>query len=179
MIPFTLTGLGGANSSLELLTGFRFFNLDESLNVNATDIDSGSSDYRIKTDNRLYGAQIGTRYRTQFNRFRLEAAGKVGVFGNDARQTQYLGDFDNTFVFRDSSTNGTEVSFLGELSAIASYQIAKNVAIRGGYTAIWVHNVARAVAQLDYTDTPLSGTGIYDQGNAVIDGANIGIELTW
>ncbi len=47
---------------------------------------------------------------------------------------------------------------------------------RLGYTAIWVNDLALAPDQLDFTNTPTSGTGIYTRGSMLIHGFNAGME---
>lgn len=166
--------------NLSLLVGFRYLNLDESFNINAGDIDTGrSSDYNIQAWNHLWGAQLGSRWRKDFDRFGLDIVGKAGIFGNAAKQHTFVGDFDNTFVMRDSTAERSPTAFVGELGFSGTYRLTKALYARAGYNLLWVEGIARAPAQLDFTDTPESGLAVVSSKGAFLHGANVGLEARW
>ena len=83
---------------LTALWGFRYVHIGEHFNIQATDIDTGTSDYSIHTQNDLFGGQIGLKLKEYYSWFWLEAGSKVGVFGNSCQQQTFLGDVDNSYV---------------------------------------------------------------------------------
>lgn len=163
---------------LSLLAGLRYIRLGERFDINSLDLDTGASDYDIRTKNDLYGAQIGARWQRQRGRFELAFAGKAGIFGSSAEQRTFLGDFDNTDVLRDSRTRGSRVAFAGELNLTCKIQLTSHLCALGGYNLLWLEGVARAPDQLDFTDTATSGTALVF-GSAFMHGPNVGLEARW
>jgi len=47
----------------------------------------------------LFGAQVGGSWQRRWGLLRLGLVGKAGIYGNEASQRTFLGDFGNTFVF--------------------------------------------------------------------------------
>ena len=167
--------------SVEWLYGFRYLNLGEQFNLTATDLQESSSTYRIRTYNNLVGGQIGTRLRRCFGGWSLEGTGKAGVFGNIAQQqSDAITDFPNQFLIRPAtSANGGSVAFVGDLNFSAIYQIDRNWGLRAGYNLIWIQGVALAPNQLDFTNTPTSGTNLNTSGGVFLQGLSAGIEARW
>lgn len=167
---------------IALMTGFRYFQLNENFSISGQDTDTGASTYAVRTQNDLFGAQLGGRYREMLGtarRFGIEATAKAGVFGNGVGMSQFVSDFDNTFVVRDVSTNASRVAFVGDIGLTGLIRVTDNVNARIGYNLIWAQGVARAANQLDFSDNATSGTWIaYGQG-AFLQGINIGFEVGW
>ena len=132
------------------------------------------SDYRTGTNNNLFGGQFGGSWQHRWGVLRLGVVGKAGVYGNNASQRTFLGDFGNTFVFRDSKTKGTNAAFVGELGVNETIDITRNFFVRIGYNVLIITDIARAPDQLDFTDTPTSGTTLHHNGNMFLYGANVG-----
>lgn len=163
-----------------LLAGFRYLNLSETFGINAADLDAGqSSDYNIQASNYLFGGQFGGRWRKYLGDFGLDFVGKAGVFGNAAQQHTFVGDFDNSFTLRNSTTHGSRTAFVGELGFNGTWHLTKMLYARVGYTLLWVEGLARATDQLDFTDTPQSGTGLVFGKGAFLHGASAGLEARW
>lgn len=168
-------GLG----EVSLLGGFRYLSLDEQFDLNATDSDTGSSDYRLRTSNDLYGGQVGARWLSGFNAWEWSAEGKVGLYGNDASQTQSVADFPPGIFLRSEQTSRLgRVAFVGDLNLSALYLLNDTWAVRGGYNLIWIEGVALAPDQLDFTDTPTSGQNVSING-LFIHGLNLGLDARW
>jgi hypothetical protein len=162
-----------------VLIGFRYLNLDETFNIHANDIDAGGSNYNIHAKNHLFGGQFGSRWQRQWNRLGLDIVGKAGIYGNDASQHTFVGDFDDAFVLRNSTTNGGRVAFIGEVGINGTYKLTKTLSARAGYNLLWIEGLARAMDQLDFTDTPTSGTSLVFGKGAFLHGASVGIEARW
>ena len=86
---------------LSVLGGFRFVRLSDDFGLQSTAVSPGipwsqplslSDEYHVHSENNLYGAQLGGRYRICCERFFGEFTGKAGLFGNDLNQSQFLTD---------------------------------------------------------------------------------------
>lgn len=164
---------------IQWLVGFRYVRLSEEFNINSTDLDTGTSDYNIRTNNDLFGGQIGVRYREQSCGWSWDISGKAGIYGNAAKQSTFLGDFDNTFIFRNLSVAGGRAAFAGELNFNLEYRLNCAWSIRGGYNLLWIEGVALAPDQLDFTDTPASSRFLDRDGGVFYHGANVGLAARW
>lgn len=165
---------------VELLCGFRYLRLDENLNIASNNVNQVDAIYDIDVDNNLYGFQVGVRARGQCScRWGWEAVGKAGSYGNDARQSQFIIDnLPGTPFNLRPPTGASEgsVAFVGELSLTPMYKLNEIWTLRGGYNLLWIEGVALAPDQLDFTDTPTSGTSI-DTGSGVFaHGFSAGLE---
>lgn len=167
--------------SWEWLAGFRYLRLDEEFSITAFDPAESSSTYEVETENNLYGGQVGARYRRCRGRWSWESTGKAGIYGNDMEQSQDpILDFPNNFVFRPGrSSTDSDVAFVGDLNFSAIYHLSRVWGLRAGYNLIWIDGVALAPNQLDFSNTPTSGTELDDGGTAFLHGVNIGLEARW
>ncbi|HUT11416.1 MAG TPA: BBP7 family outer membrane beta-barrel protein [Thermoguttaceae bacterium] len=174
--------LDDRHSCFTRLIGFRYLNLNEDFDYESTDA-AGSipstSNYLIGTDNHLVGFQIGGIVEREVcERFCVDLTGKLGAYVNFAEQSTFLGDrFDNENVRRDFRERQGELAFIGELRFGCAYQLTKSMAAIAGYQLMWVEGVALAPEQLDLTTTPLSGSGLNDNGGVFYDGAYVGIRV--
>jgi hypothetical protein len=165
---------------LDTLCGFRYIAADEDFSLISDNIPTQvNSRYDVRTTNDLYGFQLGARLREYRNRLGLEVLGKVGIYGNDASQSQILVDQlpSNPVTFRDTSASGGDVAFLGELGVSLLYDLTPALTLRAGYNLLWLEGVALAPDQLDLTMTGRSGRFIDDNGGVLYHGASLGIEF--
>ena len=163
-----------------LLAGFRYLTLNEDFGIRSTDLDTGTSNYNIHTTNNLFGAQTGARVCRCWDRFGWDATAKAGIFGNAASQTQSVSDFPPGFFLRDRrGSSGGQVAFVGDINLSAFYQLNDAWGLRAGYNLLWVQGVALAPDQLDFSDTPTSGTGLNDRGGLFAHGLSVGIHANW
>jgi hypothetical protein len=162
-----------------LLAGFRYVSLDERFNLNATDADTSSSDYSIRTSNDLYGGQIGAQWFDRWDVLDLLATGKAGIFGNAASQSQSVADFPPSFFLRTERTGRRgNVAFVGDVNLSAGYRLDDIWSVRGGYNLIWIEGVALGPEQLDFTDTTASGRDV-SLGGIFLHGLNLGLDARW
>jgi hypothetical protein len=159
------------------LWGFRYLNLDENfrgtLYENTNALFGG---YNIQTQNNLVGFQIGgdqTFFLT--DSWTLSLLGKVGIFGNAADQ-RTVGSF------LPGARTGADgrASVVAQLGLQTAVQLSRNIAIRGGYQALFVDNVALAPSQMTVSNWAGGGAGgISTSGELLAHGGNIGFEITW
>lgn len=169
----------GDVSDCRVMAGFRFFRLEEYLNIQSTDFDSGTSNYLVDASSDLYGLQVGVEKNVVLGDFGVQGWGKAGVLGGQITQQTFVGDFNNATVLRDFSTRTTEVSFLAETGLTATLQLNDTTRIEGGYNVMWVENVARATDQLEFSDLAMSGSDLRQHGSALLHGANVSIIFTY
>lgn len=169
--------------SFEYFAGFRYLNLEERLSIfgqRNQDEETEEGVYDIRTRNNLYGAQLGARVRSGWDRFRWEATGKAGIFGNDAQQRQYLVDFPDFFVRPPVSGRGGQASFVGEINLAVIYRLTDVWGMRAGYNLLWIEGVALAPDQLDFAFfTDPSGNGLNNSGGLFLHGLSVGLEARW
>lgn len=166
--------------SVEWLYGFRYLNLNENFSITATDFQESTTTYRIRTNNNLFGAQVGSRLRHCYGRWSWEGTGKAGIFGNAAEQIgSPIVDFPGFLIRPTQSASRGQVAFVGDLNLSGIYQINSVWGVRTGYNLIWVEGVALAPNQLDFTNTPTSGTQLSSNGGVFLHGLNIGLEARW
>ncbi|MCC7084468.1 MAG: BBP7 family outer membrane beta-barrel protein [Pirellulales bacterium] len=168
----------GAASNIAWLVGFRYFNLGEKFSITSTDNQTGSSYYNISTYNNLFGGQLGARVKQACGNWSYDLTGKAGVYGNAIRSSQFIADFDN-FVVRDTHASGGQVAFLGEIGLNGNYKFSECLSLRGGYQVYWIDGLSLAPNQLDFTDTPTSGTTLHKTGNMFMHGAHAGLMAQW
>ena len=166
--------------SVEWLYGLRYLNLNEEFAIVSTDLQEGTSTYEVHTNNNLFGAQLGSRVRHCRGRWSWEGTGKVGIFGNAAEQhSDPIVDFPAFVVRPRRSESGGDIAFVGDLNLTGIYHLDDVWGIRLGYNLIWIEGVALAPDQLDFTNTPTSGSEISTDGGVFLHGVNIGLEARW
>jgi hypothetical protein len=166
---------------LTLLTGFRYFGLNEAVNINShIAAPNQASDYHVAAFNRLLGWQFGAGYSWQFGRLNAGVLGKFGVFANLAAQKTLMRDFGNMVIVRDYRTETTPVSVLGEIQGNLTYWVFDWLAVRAGYRFIGVDNVALGPDQLDLS-APAVGRRQPPQAHEflLLNGFNVGGEIRW
>ncbi len=166
-----------------VLGGFRYFRLEDALNIRAGDPDTSGSDYHIDAVNNLFGVQAGLRRSGQINCLGWDVSGKAGLFGNSATQNQFVTDFPNPnppYYLRDPlHSSASNVAFVGELNLGVSYQLTERLAARAGYKLLWVEGVALAANQLDFDYPGSTSASVANGGGVFLHGAFAGLEASW
>ncbi|MGI8980407.1 MAG: BBP7 family outer membrane beta-barrel protein [Pirellulaceae bacterium] len=169
--------------SVTWFSGFRYLNLAEELNISAQRTVAGAVEegaYNIRTNNNLYGAQLGARLRRTRGRLGWDATGFAGIFGNDARQTQSVTDFPNFPLRPTVSSSQGGVAFVGGANLSGLYALNDVWNARAGYNVLWIEGVALAPDQLDFDfATSPSGNQISNGGGMFLHGVNVGLEARW
>jgi len=169
--------------SVTWFAGFRYLNLAEEFDITAQRTVAGAveeGNYNIRTNNHLYGAQLGARLRRTSGRLGWEAGGFGGIFGNDASQTQSVTDFPNFPLRPTVSSSGGGVSFVGGANLSGLYSLSNVWNLRAGYNVMWIEGVALAPDQLDFDFAAApSGNQLDDGGGMFLHGLNVGVEARW
>jgi len=168
------------HGGLQIFGGFRYLSLREEFNIESTDADSGTSDYNIRSQNDLYGAQYGGRYAESREWWGWDITGKVGVLGNVAEQTQFVTDSVVGGFLRDPITaQAGQVAFLAEANLSAQVNLTKVWSVRAGYNVLWIQGLALAPDQLDFRDSIMGGNVINSEETVFYHGASVGLYAHW
>lgn len=159
------------------LVGLRFIELEDEFDRLSGD---GSTSLLLsKTDNELFGFQVGGEALLwDTGPVRLQSTVKCGVFYNHLALNTGGGAitvpaFDPTAKF-----SADTISFFGEVNLEFAYQVCPQLAIRVGYTAMWLDGVALAPDQHDNFHLQ-SGIGTFDYGTVLYHGSYVGAEFVW
>ena len=174
-------------SGIQWLTGFRWIQLNDSLEVNATSVSPSSADRDTwGTNNSLYGWQVGALIPVigSSQRLSLTCAPKIGIYGNQcgsAWNSVYQGQA------RPSLNNfRNQVAFAGDLSIMGKYRLTQNWSLVGGYQLLWLNGVGVAGDQPEVTGyiNPIPNSlqtvsGLNSSGSAFFHGALAGVSCQW
>jgi hypothetical protein len=161
-----------------VLSGLRYLDLKESLELsgNSAGIPGSAFDGlfynfsdRFATRNQFYGAQIGARTELRYDRFVVNATGKVAV-GPMQESVTINGVTNTNFpagattvnipagVFAQGSNIGhrtqSEAAVIPEFQAQVGWQPYRWLRIFGGYTILYASNVLRPGDQIDRNINP-------------------------
>ncbi|MCD0461738.1 hypothetical protein [Roseiconus lacunae] len=175
--------------------GFRWFQLEDELLI-AGDVDmmpglSGSDIYyELQTENNLYGYQFGSQLTYCLgSRLMVNVGGKIGVYGNDASFTHWIGN-DMVLAYTDSQgagagdlyTDKSDVSLagLGELDFGVGYRISNRLTATGGYRILSACGVATSIDSMpdEYTSVESAGRLRADDCFTML-GAYFGFNYNW
>ena len=166
--------------SFQFLSGVRMMQVEEFLDISGGTPGVETSDYATHTMNNLYGGQIGARAQWTIWRMTFDAQVKAGLYENYMNSQQVVGDFGNTVTNRDTSATRDAPSFVGEVGVETTYPLTSWLTLRGGYTAVWITNVALAPSQLNFDITDATaGTTVNNHSNIVLHGFTAGLEARW
>lgn len=171
----------GTWRSVDWLAGFRYVGVEESATIGILSCEGAGPPvpYGVHTSSNLFGFQLGTRRRIEWQRWALEGWAKAAVMGGCLQQRQdAVVDWLAVQVRDPQSSTKTDVGFVGDINLSAIYRLNDIWGIRAGYNTIWINGVALAPNQfsyaLDSAANPVrGGDGIF------LHGANLGLEARW
>jgi hypothetical protein len=136
--------------------------------------------WSTSTRNNLYGVQIGARSTLwEFGRVSVDGTIKAGVYDNRATQTTLISMRKQLYPAQ-SATDAA--AFVGEASLVAKYQLGDGVALKLGYSALWLSGVALAPAQIQQITTTPSGVaalGVDCRSTTLLQGVTFGVEYAF
>jgi hypothetical protein len=182
--------LGG---QFELLAGGRYFELKDQFWVDARGGNLTDSYWDTHTHNEIGGPEIGARWYQPFGRFAFTAETRftAGINAQSITQDGLLAAGltappnaapEPTLMSAHSFTNSThfiEFSPIIELRLEARAQLTNMIAVKAGWTGIFVNNVVRAADMVDYTLPNMGITRSLDGNmqNVFINGLTLGVEF--
>ena len=124
---------------MQWLYGFRWIELHDEVYYKLNgNVATGDYEY----NNRLYGGQVGADVALSQSSSPLQfnIVGKGGLYGNvvDGGIYEFQGNnFIGSFVGDDVTS-----AFVGELNFNGTYYLSRSVSLTGGYSLLWLNNVA-------------------------------------
>jgi len=195
--------LGG---NLEFTAGGRYFELKDQFWVDARGGNLTDSYWNTRSHNEIAGPEVGVRWFQPYGRFGISAEGRftAGINSQSVDQDGILGsgliagqNTNTTYTLPSGATINTryptlmgatsfthsthwvEFSPIIEFRVEAHMQLTNIIAVKAGYTGLFVNNVVRAADMVDYT-VPAMGITRNLQGNlqpVYAQGLNLSIEF--
>jgi hypothetical protein len=172
-----------SNFHADLIGGFRYLGLQEDLKgyANGTlflpngEIENGTAMDRLTAQNNFYGAQIGARAGWRFNRFFVDATGKIafGLTQEGLTLQDVATGIDgatDAFQMRHSTT---DFAVVPEFNLRVGYNITRNIRAFVGYDFLYISSVARPGNQDLFGLSSVKTTGFWAQG------LDFGVEITF
>jgi hypothetical protein len=169
----------------------RGYTMDESLpNVDRVE---NSGLYRIATQNRLVGLQIGGDLMFRERLWEFGARYKLGPMLNFAEQTSEI-MAEQTTHYTDGSSHSipadayrnadkTEVAGMAEIGVEGLYRITPNLIFHAAYDWIFITNLALAPEQVNYGMARqvdgYSSASVNTNGHALYHGLTLSLEFLW
>lgn len=172
---------------VDWLGGFRYLNVTEQADLTFTCCTTEvpgpfTSSYDVATSNNLIGGQFGGRASRTWRRWAVEGWAKTGVFANLQSQSQApIADPLNPGTpYRDArSSNGVAPAMVADLNLSVACRLTDTLALRAGYSAIWIGGVALAPNQWDFGTATDAGTTLDSSGSIFLNGLSVGLDAAW
>jgi Putative beta barrel porin-7 (BBP7) len=162
----------------EYLVGLRYMDLRDIFDWRAEDIlqlgDDGS--YLIRTQNDMFGFQMGAGFSYERARWSLGLQSKAGVFLNNAVGRTTLDFTADDLNDADLRLQNDELSFIGEAKLVARWHILADFSLRAAYEMMYLTSQALAPNQTTFiTDFSYLNT----TQDPFYHGASFGLEGYW
>ncbi|WP_428305653.1 BBP7 family outer membrane beta-barrel protein [Lacipirellula sp.] len=180
------------NNTVEIGAGIRYFRMRDDFDVAGSGGTMGLSFWDTRVTNNLLGPQISAQWNHQNKRWNLGVGGRFmfaynmqdfeqnTALGRDLVPGQYNRPLYMVTTVTDHGKQENDFSPTAEIRADLNYQLTRAIALRIGYTAMFIDNVSRAASQVRY-ELPRMGF-IDDQAgkqNVFMNGANFGFDVNF
>jgi hypothetical protein len=208
--------MGPRGGIWEFFAGPRYINLKDQFNVSALGDNTNpryylnpisDSYWNTRSENSIFGGQIGSRWAYQQNRWQVAIESRFLAAANfqSTRQAGQFGSLYETVVPDPNAIGGnnngattpryddvqyaqlphqfnhsvyqTVFTPAGELRVNLKYQVFRSVYLQLGYTALYAHNIARSARMVQYN---FPNMGIVDNRNDAhffVNGVNFGVVI--
>jgi len=178
--------------TLEFTAGGRYLELKDQFWVDARVGNLADSYWNTTSHNEIAGPEIGVRWFQPIGRCGISAEGRftAGINSQSVNQDGLLATTLTapnaaplpTLMSATSFTHSThwvEFSPIVEFRVEAHMQLTNIIAVKAGYTGMFVNNVVRAADMVDYTLPTMGITRNLDGNlqNVYVQGLNLSIEL--
>ncbi len=157
------------------LVGFRWLHLSEALELHEVATPGDGARAEIRND--LVGAQLGLHKELwTYATTRIDATLKLGFFQNevDLYADQHTGGIPVATLDRSFSQTAT----MGEVHITFVWQPCPYLAIRAGYSGLWLNDVPIVANQLDRFSLA-TGLGSLQRSTVGFHGGHVGFEAKW
>lgn len=192
-------GVDAGAWSVAWIMGFRYLDLAENLDLNATSIAGGATTVlhdHFGTRNQFYGGQFGARFGCTSGCL-FWAAQAVIALGQNHETLVAFGEQANitastitaTGLFAHTANSGhfnqDEFAYVPEGQLKIGYRVSRNITLTLGYTFLYWHEVARAGDQINPVTTA-PGTNLanvpqvlFEQRYIWAQGGSLGLEMRY
>lgn len=178
-------------SQVDVAYGVRFLSMKDEFGINGTsDFFRGLNTVTTSAENQIVGPQIRGKWSTQRGRWNMAVDGRF-VFGYNIQDFDQSGTWGENIVTgalnQSASAQPTtfssgkredDFSPMVELRVDSTYQVSNSIALRLGYTAMFIDNISRASQLVEY-GLPNWGIGQAGQQNVFINGVNFGFDINY
>jgi hypothetical protein len=157
--------------------GLRYINIDEEFEFRSTNNVAVSGEFRVESDNHMFGPQLGIDLNRPIGRwtFQSRLIGAVMVNINDEQTTLTNGPVQ----WINNSFNDEDFAWMVETGLFATYHFSDRLSARVGYEGWFVDGVVIAAEQqLNPIDLNM-GLRSDGRGDIFYHGASAGFEAVW
>ena len=157
--------------------GLRYLNIDEEFEFRSTNNVAVSGEFRVESDNHMFGPQLGMDLNRPIGRWTFQSRinGAVMVNINDEQTTLTNGGVQ----WINNSFNDEDFAWMVETGVFATYHFSDRFSARVGYEGWFVDGVVIAAQQqLNPIDLNM-GLRSDARGDIFYHGASAGFELVW
>ncbi|MEL6894490.1 MAG: hypothetical protein AAFP90_00100, partial [Planctomycetota bacterium] len=163
---------------VQLVYGLRYLDFNEAIAYDTVNDINQRGAMRVRSDNRMYGAQIGMDAGTPISQYGwVDTKLRAGIYLNDADSKVDLAN--NGAVILDTGGSDTEIAGFFEFGLGLRQDLGEALSIHAGYEAWYLTNVATAADQIFTTVTPTMGTGTRINDDVFFYGLTMGATLRW
>ncbi len=178
------------NNHIELSAGARFLSLDDRFELLADGGILGRTFSNTRVDNNIVGPQVRAKWVNQRQRWRLSSTASF-LFGYNTQNWSQENGIGAELVpgglnrplyaqptYSEHGLTFNQFSPVGELRLEAAYYVTQAVALKLGYTGMYVGNIRRAATSVRYY---LPDMGFHNSGNQelISNGVDAGIEFVY
>ncbi len=162
----------------EYLVGLRYMNLRDIFDWRAEDIQVLGNDgsYLIRTDNDMFGLQMGAGAAYERARWSIGVQSKAGVFVNNATGRTTLNFTADDLNDADLHLQSDELSFVGEAKLIGRFHILPDFSLRASYEMMYLTSLALGPNQATFID---DFSYLNTSQDPFYHGASFGVEGFW
>ena len=155
--------------------------LNEALVAEGEDAFRLTGMYRVRTDNNMFGPQIGLEIIELHDRWHCGFRGYLGGLANFADRRSFLfTDIDtpqgNEVTERSQKLTENQLTFFSQVGLYGALHLRPNLSVRAGYDFIYMSGLGIAIDNLFIGD---NFNGFSTAGVALYHGLSIGVEQTW
>jgi len=139
--------------------------------------------YDVDTENDMIGIQVGGEVIRRHPRWSWGLRGKVAGLYNFATQistitTDAAGDpIASTHLNLRMADSREQISLIGQLGVVGTYQILPHVTARGAYDLMWIQGLAMGPEQLTFDVDPVARVNTH--GGAFLQGLTLDLIASW
>ncbi len=178
----------GTWAHLDLLTGVRYLDYDEDLNIAQRDFttEAVTSD-RFGTHNRFYGGDLGAEMEMHYQKGFVDLWGKAALGVNDEALDVNGTTFNNGQLLPGGLLvsplmagryHRDQFAVVPEFGADVGYHLTQHLRVTAGYTFFYLSNAVRPGEQIDALyGTPKAADFTVHSSDLWVQGLNLGLEF--